>query len=569
MRTKSALLSLLALTTALQPAVAARAADAPAAGGLPVPAAPQANAARQPNFLVIIADDLGFSDIGAFGGEIATPNLDALARQGVRLTGFHTAPTCSPTRSALLSGTTHHRAGLGSMAEQLAPNQKGQPGYEGYLRPDIAALPERLQEAGYRTLFSGKWHLGLAPEQDPHARGFDRSFALLQGGHNHFGAGISADPTKGYTYTEDGKVLTSLPSGFYSSDAFAGKLIDELRASRGGDGAKRPFFAYLAFTAPHWPLQAPAEDIAKYKGRYDKGFEALRQERLARQEQLGLVPRGTAAHTPRLQSGGWDWLSASQKQTAARNMEIYAAMVDRLDRNLGRVLDELRASGELDNTVIVFLADNGAEGIDTETTGAKMFKTFIAGSDNSLANRGAANSYVTYGSGWAQAAIAPSWGMKGYATEGGTRAVSFVTGKGLGKPGSIGRAFLSVSDIAPTLLDLAGVPASGDRFKGRTVRPITGRSWVPWLKGKAAQVYGPADAVGEELFGSRNLRRGDWKITDIGDGQWRLFNLASDPGETRDLAKEQPVRLKALAALWDDYARDNGVILPTEVTYRP
>lgn len=523
----------------------------------------------RPNFLVIVADDLGFSDLGAFGGEIATPNLDALAHSGVRFTGFHTAPTCSPTRAALLTGTDHHQAGLGTMAEQLAPNQKGRPNYEGVLRPDLATLPERLRTAGYRTLFSGKWHLGLKPAQDPHARGFERSFALLQGAGNHFGRGLSANPAKGTTYTEDGKVLTALPANFYSSDAFAGKLVDELRVSGSGEGGKRPFFAYLAFTAPHWPLQAPAEDIARYRGAYDAGFEVLRQQRLAREEALGLVPAGTAAHSPRLQAGGWDWLSADQKRAAARNMEIYAAMVDRLDRSVGKVIDELRRSGQLANTVIVFLADNGAEGLDAETTGAQMLKDRLAHADNSLANRGAATSYVTYGPGWAQGATAPSWGIKGYATEGGTRTASFIAGRGLGQPGTVATTYLTVADIAPTLLDLADVPYSGTRFGQRTVRPVTGRSWVPWLTGKADRVYGPSDAVGEELFGSRSLRQGDWKITDIGDGVWRLFDIAADPGETRDLALEQPERARALAAAWDEYARANGVILPDAVTYRP
>lgn len=560
--------SFLALAVAMIPCMPALAADAPGTEGVVAPSAPPAVQAPRPNFLVIIADDLGFSDLGAFGGEIATPNLDALARQGIRFTGFHTAPTCSPTRSALLSGTTHHRAGLGSMAEQLAPNQKGQPGYEGYLRRDIASLPERLRAGGYRTLFSGKWHLGLAPEQDPHARGFERSFALLHGASNHFGLGISTDPTKGSTFTRNGEPLSSLPVDFYSTDAFADSLVTDLRASREHGGEQKPFFAYLAFTAPHWPLQAPAEDIARYKGRYDKGFEALRQERLARQRQLGLADKGTVPHSPRLQAGGWDWLSADQKLAASRDMEIYAAMVDRMDRAIGRVLEELRASGELENTVIVFLADNGAEGIDIETTGAQLLKRFTGTMDNTLASRGSAASYVTYGPGWAQAATAPSWSMKGYATEGGTRTASFVTWKGVARPGSIGKAYLTVSDIAPTLLDLAGLPHA-TQFAAQKVQPITGRSWLPWLTGKAEAVYGPDDAIGEELFGSRSLRQGDWKITDIGDRVWRLFNVATDPGETRDLARDDPARLRALAARWEEYARSNGVILPNEATYRP
>ncbi|MET0589240.1 MAG: arylsulfatase [Novosphingobium sp.] len=523
----------------------------------------------QPNFLVIVADDLGYSDLGAFGGEISTPNLDALALSGVRLTGFHTAPTCSPTRSMLMSGTDNHRAGLGNMAEATAPNQRGKPGYEGYLRADVAALPERLQAAGYTTLFSGKWHLGLTPEQDPHSRGFEHSFALLQGAHNHFGLGLSTETPqalgKGSTYTEDGRVLSSLPADFYSSDYFATKLISQLQAAQSEDAGKKPFFAYLAFTAPHWPLQAPADDVARYKGRYDQGFEILRQERLKRQEKLGLVPAGTAAHTPDLKKD-WASLTAEQKQAAARDMEIYAAMVDRLDQNVGRVIAELKRSGELDNTVIVFLADNGAEGLTEESP---LLAPRVAQSDNSFANRGKANSFVAYGPGWAQAATAPSWKIKGYATEGGTRVVSFVSGKAVAKPGSVATAFLSVADIAPTLLDLAGAPAAGETFGGKPVQPITGKSWVPYLRGQTDRVYGAQDAFGTELFGSRAIRQGDWKITDAGDGQWRLFNVAKDPGETQDLAASHPDQLKKLAAEWDSYAKNVGIILPDNILYRP
>jgi arylsulfatase len=526
-------------------------------------------APARPNFLVIVADDLGFSDLGAFGGEISTPNLDALALSGLRLTGFHTAPTCSPTRSMLMSGTDNHRAGLGNMAEATAPNQQGKPGYEGYLRADVAALPERLQAAGYTTLFSGKWHLGLTPEQDPHARGFEHSFALLQGGHNHYGLGLSTEPPKvmgkGSTYTEDGRVLSSLPADFYSSDYFATKLIGQLQATQSEDGGKKPFFAYLAFTAPHWPLQAPAEDVARYKGRYDQGFEVLRQERLKRQEKLGLVPAGTAAHTPELRKD-WASLTPEQKQSAARDMEIYAAMVDRLDQNVGRVIAELKRSGELDNTVIVFLADNGAEGLTEESP---LLAPRVAQSDNSFANRGKANSFVAYGPGWAQAATAPSWKIKGYATEGGTRTTSFVSWKGLAKPGGVSNALLSAADIAPTLLDLAHAPATGETFGGKAVQPITGKSWVPYLRGQTDHVYGAQDALGTELFGSRSLRQGDWKVTDAGDGKWRLFNIAKDPGETTDLAASQPDQLKKLAAAWDSYAANVGIVLPDNVLYRP
>lgn len=536
--------------------------------------AASAKTPEKPNFLVIVADDLGYSDIGAFGGEIDTPNLDALAKNGVRLTGFHTAPTCSPTRSMLLSGTDNHRAGLGTMAELIAPNQRGKEGHEGYLRPQVASLAELLQAGGYRTLLSGKWHLGLTPEQDPHARGFQHSFALLQGGHNHFGIGLSEDPQSsglrfGATYREDGRTLSKLPDNFYSSDTFATKLIEQLKATRAGADGKKPFFAYLAFTAPHWPLQARPEDIAKYRGKYDAGFEVLRQQRLKRQVELGLLDPKTAAHEPVLRKGGWDTLSVEDKKIASRDMEIYAAMVDRLDQNVGRVIQTLKETGEYDNTVIVFLADNGAEGVDLANAELPQFKPLLDGGDNSFDNRGSATSFIAYGPGWAQAATAPSWLYKAYATEGGTRAVSFITGKGLSQPEGIGKAFLSVADITPTFLELAGIPDHKGRFQGRDVEPILGKSWVSYLKGKTDRVYGKDDAYGVELFGSRAIRQGDWKITDIGKGEWKLFNIANDPGETTDLSAQEPERLQQLKAAWDVYAKDVGVILPDQWRYRP
>lgn len=536
------------------------------AGGLsPAVAAKES----RPNILLIVADDLGYSDIGAFGGEIRTPNLDRLALAGVRLAGFHTAPTCSPTRAMLLTGTDNHLAGLGTMAELIRPNQQGKPGYEGYLRRDVATVAERLSAGGYRTLFSGKWHLGLADDQSPHARGFERSFALLQGGHNHFGADTDPGDPHASTYRENGKRVTQLPTDFYSSDYFTSRLIDFLGEAPEAGREGRPFFAYLAFTAPHWPLQAPPEDIARYKGRYDEGFDILRERRLARQRDLGILAPDVAAHTPRNRDGSWDSLTAEQQRLAARNMEIYAAMVDRLDQNVGRLLDALSATGQLDNTVILFLADNGAEALDVETTGKQMLASALKGADNSLRNRGSATSYLTYGAGWAQAATAPSWLTKGYASEGGTRTVAFISGAGVPQRRATETQYMSVADIAPTLLDVAGVDASRTEVAGRAVRPITGRSWARWLRDAAARIYGAEDGIGTELFGSRAYRRDDWKITDIGDGVWRLFDISRDPGETRDLSLAEPGRRAELEKAWETYAARVGIVLPDAIPYRP
>lgn len=543
---------LLASTHATPPALARDARPNPGTPAAPVPAQ------TRPNLLIILADDLGYSDIGAFGSEIVTPNLDALAARGLKLTGLHSAPTCSPTRSMLLTGLDNHQAGLGSMAELLAPNQRGQPGYEGFLRPDTASLAERLGAGGYRTLFSGKWHLGLTPEQDPSQRGFQHSFALLQGGHNHFGLQLAVDPTKGYTYREDGKTLGSLPADFYSSDAFAAKLVDQIRQTRAGADGAKPFFGYLAFTAPHWPLQAPADVIAKYKGHYDAGYDVLREQRLKRQIELGLLDAKTVPHDNDI-APRWDTLTPEQKALQSRRMEVYAAMVDRLDWNVGRVIAALRETGELDNTVILFLADNGAEGTALENRAIPGTGARYEAADNRLENIGAATSYDSVGPGWAHAASAPSWRFKGYQTEGGTRVVSFLSGKGI-KQGIAG-AYASVQDVTPTFLDLAGVKAE-PTLAGRKVTPIRGRSWVPLLNGKAQRIYPADQALGAELFGGRALRQGDWKLLDRGDGQWRLFDVARDPGETVDLAAKEPARTAALVKAWDDYAREVGVVLP-------
>lgn len=515
-------------------------------------------AAARPNILVIVADDLGYSDLGAFGGEIRTPNLDALAGRGLVLTGFHTAPTCSPTRSMLLSGTDNHLAGLGTMAEMQSPEQKGLRGYEGYLPADIATLADRLKALGYQTTMSGKWHLGVRAEDAPARRGFDQSFDLAQGGHNHFGTDLSKAPGDGgTTYWENGRQLNALPANFYSSDTFATKLIEQI----GRTDAAKPFFGYLTFTAPHWPLQAPEEDIARYRGKYDDGFEALRERRLARMTQLGLISAGVAAHPIEMPKGErWAELSPAKRREQARLMEVYAAMVDRMDQNVGRVIDYLKRTGRFDNTIILFTADNGAEGADLARIELPSFQKRVKEGDNRLENIGKPTSYAWYGPGWAQAATAPSWLYKGFTTEGGTRVAAFVDWPGSPRSG-VSHAFGTVMDVVPTLVEAAGGDWRGATFAGRKVQPVRGVSWRPYLTGAAERVHAPDEAIGSELFGRRAIRQGDWKAVHLGD-RWRLFDLAADPGETRDLAAAEPARLKALTAGWDAYAKQVGVVMP-------
>src|ERR1700677_89343 len=521
---------------------------------------------ERPNFFLIVADDLGFSDIGAFGSEISTPHLDKLSHQGLRLTDFHSAPACSPTRSMLLTGTDHHLAGIGTMIEVALPDAvKDKPGYEGYLNQRVVTVTELLRDAGYYTLMSGKWHLGVTLDTAPSARGFERSFALLSGSHNHYGytpdvPGVTGART---LYTEDDKFVEELPKDFYSSDTFTDRLLEFLEQRP----AEKPFFAYLPFSAPHWPLQAPRHLIDKYRGRYDAGPDVLRNERLQKLKSLGLCPRDVIPHPVITNETAWDELSSEERQRSARAMEVYAAMVERMDENVGRVLAYLQNTGELDDTVIIFLSDNGAEGAIIEAMpiiGPKLAAYIRARYDNSLGNIGSATSYYWYGPRWAQAATAPSRLFKAFTTEGGIRVVSFITWSAAARQGEIGTAFSTVMDVAPTLLELARVAHPGTSYHGRTVEPMRGKSLVKYLKRTHNEVHESQTATGWELFGRRAIRQGEWKAVFIpkphGPGRWQLYDLAKDRGETDDLAARHPVMLATLLRLWDSYVEETGVI---------
>ena len=381
---------------------------------------------RRPNVLLIVADDLGYSDVGGFGGEIPTPTLDRLAAEGVTLADFHATPNCAPTRAALLSGVDYHRAGLGTMTEVAAPNQQGKPGYEGHLNDRVTTIAELLRDAGYHTYMSGKWHLGFKdPSMRPFARGFEQTFALLAGGASHWQDNTPLIPGKPSPYARNGELLDELPDGFYSTMAYTEQMIEFIQADRSDD---KPFFAYLAYTAPHNPLHAPEETIEKYRGRYDEGWDALRERRMDRQRELGLIPDGAPVGARPEWILAWDELTDEQRQQRARDMEIYAAMVDLLDQAIGRVLDNLRESGQYDNTLIVFLSDNGASRttiLDYAALGGEVAE-FLEGFDNSLDNRGLPGSSTDIGPGWAYAANAPFRLMKGYVSQGGMQVPALV-----------------------------------------------------------------------------------------------------------------------------------------------
>jgi len=521
--------------------------------------------AKQPNILLILADDLGYSDLGSYGGEINTPTLDQLAHQGLQLTSLYAAPTCSITRSMLMSGTDNHLVGLGTMSEALQPFQRGKPGYEGYLNQRSYSIAELLKAGGYNTLMVGKWHLGLEADQGPDQRGFEQSFTLLEGGAAHFKPS-RVDPTKieQVHYRENGKAV-ELPEHFYSSDFYTDKLISYLQNNQKNG---KPFFAYAAFTSPHWPLQAPREYLDKYRGRFDQGYDSVRLARIERMKSLGLIAQDAQPATPLAVNPklpGWQQLSPEQQRIEARKMEIYAAMVDNLDHNIGRLLDYLRQSGQYDNTMIVFMSDNGAAGENHA-----QFYPPGPHTDNSYTNLGQPGSQIDYGLRWAEVSAAPFHLFKGTTAEGGISVPAIIQmPKALRRQG-VERAVARVDDLAPTFLELAGIATPNEAASTESKHPITGKSMLPMLAGKGSP-HGNESLAGE-LFGNAYYREGNLKLLGMrpqagfGDNaqpvHWQLFDLAHDRGETTDLAVTQPETVQRLKEAWLKYATQVGVVFP-------
>jgi arylsulfatase A-like enzyme len=529
-----------------------------------------ADAPRRPNIVIILGDDLGFADMGSFGSEIKTPHLDSLAKDGVRFTNFYTNASCSPTRSVLLSGVDTHQNGLGNMDEWTAPNQWGVDGYEGVLNNRVTTLPQLLKDAGYHTYMVGKWHLGKKPEQIPAARGFERDFTLLDGAASYWDMTNLSAATPKSVFTEDGKYLTKLPDDYYATKTYTDKLISFIEAGR-GDG--KPFFAYVSHQAPHDPYHLPQDWRNRHVGEYDKGWDTVRQERLQRQIELGIMPEGT-----KLSERMWFIpdpivLAPASRAILGKKMELYAGMVENLDFHVGRLIDYLKKTGQYDNTIFLVFGDNGAEGTDlfkmiAGTPGTRDFLfAAIKWSQTHPNAWGDPGSYVAYGPMWAQVSMTPFSQYKGWLAEGGIHNALIVSGPTVKRPkGSINNGIMHVADIMPTLLELAGT-SYPKNYQGRELPAIYGKSWGPVLAGRAESPRTEQDYLAWESFGNHAVRQGEWKLRwqykPLGKGEWELFNLVADPAERNDLAAERPDKVKALIALWDNYVAQNGVILPS------
>ncbi len=519
---------------------------------------PKGEPTTRPNIVLIVADDMGYSDLGCFGSEIATPNIDSLARHGHVFADFHTAPTCSPTRAMLLSGVDHHLAGMGNMAEFVpgTTNQTGKPGYEGHLNAQVLSVAQILRDSGYHTYMAGKWHLGLTPEHSPLAAGFERSFVLLNGAANHY-----RPNTKRRKFWAD-DAFTEYPVGRYSTELYTDKLLEFLKADRDDD---KPFFLFAAYTSPHWPLQAPPEFRDKYAGQYDAGYNELQARRFAALKKRGIIAadavmpeppdrkallaRPATKNLPR-----WDQLTPSQQRTEARKMELYAAMVDNLDHHVGRLIRHLKETGEYDNTLFVFFSDNGAA--------PSEFNRRPSGNYEQMGN---VDSYIGYGPQWAHASTAAFRLCKGYATEGGTRTPMIVKLPGKQGVTAIHQDFTSVLDMAPTFLDAAGASYPGT-YQDRALLPHQGTSLLPFLQRKSPHIHPATYTMGWELFGRYAVRSGNWKLTwvekPIGSGQPELYDLGKDQGEADDLAETHPAEFQRMQDLWRSYERECGVVRP-------
>jgi len=533
-----------------------------------------ADAPRRPNIVIILGDDLGFADLGSFGSEIKTPNLDSLATAGVRFTNFYTHASCSPTRSLLLSGVDTHLNGMGNMDEWMAPNQRGVDGYEGVLNNRVVTLPQLLKDAGYHTYMVGKWHMGKAPSQIPAARGFERDFSMLDGAGSYWDMTNLSAATPQSVFTEDGRYLTRLPEDYYATKTYTDKLIGYIDANR-GDG--KPFFAYVSHQAPHDPFHLPQEWRSRHVGEYDKGWDAVREARLKRQIELGIMPDGT-----QLAERMWFLpdpvvLAPATRAILGKKMELYAGMVENLDFHVGRLIDHLKKIGEYENTVFIVFGDNGAEGNDlfkmiTGSPGTRDFLfAAIKWSQTHPNAWGDPGSYVSYGPMWAQASMTPFSQYKGWLAEGGIRNALIVSGPAVKRPkGSVNHGLMHVADLMPTLLEIAGA-GYPKTYQGRELPPLFGTSWGRVLAGQAESPRTEQDYLAWEVFGNRALLQGEWKLRweykSFGKGQWELFNLAADPAERKDLAAERPDKVGALVALWDDYVRTNNVILPSRSVF--
>ena len=509
----------------------------------------------RPNILIVLFDDVGFTGFGAYGADANTPNIDALAEQGTLFSRYYSSPFCGPSRAMLMTGQDNHQTGMGTLVETVTPEQSKLPGYSMIWDDDQATIASLLSAGGYQTYVSGKWGIGAKGKNLPDRFGFDRSYVMDSTGgsnydHTHYLPGYPE-----VSWYEDGKPVR-LPEDFYSSR----NLVDQMIRYIDEGDADQPFFGFLSLQAVHIPVQAPAEFIDRYDGVFDAGWDVMREERTERAIDLGLVPETTTLAPVHADHRAWDDLPEEEQQVAARAMQVNAGMKEAADFHIGRLLDHLEAAGKLDNTIVVVTSDNGAESGVTDLENP-IFNTLLGGIhllegiDTSPDNMGLPGSLTAIGPEWASVEAAPFNLYKFYSSEGGLRVPLVIAGPGIEASG-IQHAPVHVSDLMPTLLDAAGVPYDADALYGRSILPV--------LAGQTTATRGADESFGGEVSGNASLYRGNWKLVRTalprGDFTWRLYDLSVDPGETTDLAGENPELFAEMRAEYEAYSAETGVL---------
>lgn len=509
----------------------------------------------KPNILIVLLDDAGFMDFGSYGSDTRTPRIDALSAAGAQFTRYYSTPLCAPSRASLLTGRDNHSVGVGTLSEVLTDEMRELPAYSMIWEDGQETIATRLKAAGYQTFVTGKWGIGEIGANLPNRFGFDRSWVLDSTGASNYTDKPYLPLYTEVKWFEDGERV-GLPEDFYSSRDIVDKMIGYLDDA----DPDRPFFAFVSLMALHIPVQVPREYTDGYDGVFDAGWDEMREERLARAIELGLVPETAQLGEPAPGSRRWDDLDADDRAYWARVMQVNAGMMEAADYHVGRLLDFLDARGDLDNTIVIVTSDNGPEYNTLGRTAPPAMLAFertwmaIEGWDTDIDNLGLPGSLAAIGQEWAQVSAAPFSLFKFTAAEGGVRVPLIITGPELA-PVGLAHGRTQVADITPTLLDLAQVPYRPEDFDGRSLVPI--------LTGDATEIYGETEPTAIEVSGTAALYHGRWKITRTpppsGDGQWRLHDVVADPGETIDLAAAEPEIFDAMMADYRAYVEEQGI----------
>ncbi|MVN92331.1 arylsulfatase [Mucilaginibacter aquatilis] len=498
---------------------------------------------KKPNIIIILADDMGYSDIGCFGSETQTPNLDRMAKTGLVMTQFYNASRCCPSRASLLTGLYQHQAGVGDMV-----NHRVEPAYQGWLNNNCVTIAEVLKGAGYNTYMAGKWHVGTAPGRWPVNRGFDHHFGLIDGAGSYF------DPTNPYRPNQKLTIALDDQSyvpqkGFYATDAYADYAVKYIKDNK---QSGKPFFLYMAFTAPHWPLHALPADVAKYKGKYMAGWDKLRKQRFNRMKQLGIINTTTTLSPRDSKVPDWNSLTDAEKTVWDEKMAVYAAMIDRMDQNIGRIKQAIRESGEENNTVIMFLSDNGAS--SESIKGPGFTPEMLAANQKPASDP---SSFTAYGFEGANVSNTPLTLFKHWVYEGGTATPFIVSYPAVIKKHIESKQPGHLVDLMATCIDLSGAKYPST-YKGNSIKPTEGISLLPVIKGKPWKGH---DALFWEHEGNRAVRQGSWKlVSDYPANKWHLYNIVEDRSEQNDLSVKYPQTVKKLEQLYNNWSNRIGVV---------